>query len=232
MTATQHGASNEQEFEYHANIGLLNRVNYALAWSVRRKVFEIFMREFTPTPQSRTADLGVTTNRSTPVHYFFEALYPYRENLTAIGREDAYWYPEEFPGVSYVNADLRSIPLPDSHFDYGICNAVIEHAGPRESQSALAREICRVCKHVMVITPNANFPVDPHTFVPFAHWFPEPTYRAILRGLGLHRFANIEALNPLNADALLSLFPKSRDNRLLRVGFPLLPTNVICISSE
>jgi hypothetical protein len=222
----------EKEFEYHADVGLLNRINYSLASRVRKKVFQIFMREFAPTPQSRTADLGVTANRGNPVHYFFETLYPHREGLTAIGRENAYWYPEMFPGMKYINADLRAIPLPDRYFDYGICNAVVEHGGPRESQAALIREICRVCKNVMVITPNGNFPVDPHTLVPIAHWLPKSIHRVLLQPFGLGRFADIEILNPLNARALLSLFPATRHNRLSRAGFPLLPTNLVCISSE
>lgn len=232
MTGIEDRAMGDREFEYHANLGFLNRMNYALSFKVRRKIFELFMREFKPTPESRVADLGVTTNRGNPVHYFFETLYPYRQNLTAIGREGADWYPEIFSGVTYINADLRSIPLPDRHFDYGICNAVVEHAGMRESQAQLVREVCRVCKAVMFTTPNAAFPIDPHTFVPIAHWLPEPIYRAVLRRLGFNQFASVEVLNPLTARAFLGLFPTSRHNRLLKVGFPLLPTNLVCTSSE
>jgi len=232
VSPIERGALGDREFEYHANLGLLNRVNYALSFRVRRRVFDLFMREFKPTSQSRVADLGVTANRGNPVHYFFEALYPYPQNLTAIGREGAGWYPEAFPGVTYINADLRSIPLPDRDFDYGICNAVVEHAGTRESQAQMVREVCRVCKFVMITTPNAAFPVDPHTFVPIAHWLPERMYRSVLRGVGFPQFADIEVLNPLTPRGFLSLFPVSRRNRLLKVGFPLLPTNLVCISSE
>lgn len=219
------------EFQYHANLGILNRINYALSARVRRKMCDLFMREFKPTPQSRVGDLGATANQGTAVHYFFETFYPWKEKLTAVSREEAYWYPEKFPGMTYVNADLRSIPLPDNHFDAAICNAVVEHAGVRAEQVRLIHEVCRVSKRVMVTTPNAGFPVDPHTFVPFAHWLPEPYYRAALRALGQEAFADIEVLNPLRASEFIALFPSSRKNRLLRVGFPLLPTNLVCISS-
>ena len=109
------------EFGYHANLGFFNRVNYALSERVRRKVFHLFMRECGPTPESLVGDLGVTANQGHPVHYFFEALYPWKNKLTAVGREEAYWYPERFPGMTYINADLRSIPLPDGYFDAAIC---------------------------------------------------------------------------------------------------------------
>jgi hypothetical protein len=219
------------EFGYHANLGFFNRLNYALSARVRRKVFDLFMRECRPTPDFLVGDLGVTANQGHPVHYFFEALYPWRDKLTAVGREGAYWYPEKFPGMTYINADLRSIPLPDGHFDAAICNAVVEHAGVREQQARLIHEVCRVSKRVMVTTPNAGFPVDPHTFVPFAHWLPEPQYRAVLRLLVQGAFADIEVLNPLGASEFLALFPANRKNHLLKVGFPLLPTNLVCISS-
>ena len=231
MTSKEPGHSSGREFEYHADLGLLNRINYALSGRVRRKMFDLFMRECRPSPESRVGDLGVTTNQGTPVHYFFETLYPWKEKLTAVGREEAYWYPEKFPGLKYINADLRSIPLPDGYFDAAICNAVVEHAGVREQQAQLVHEVCRVSKCVMLTTPNAGFPVDPHTFVPFAHWLPEPYYRAALRALGSAAFADIEVLNPLRGSELVALFPPSRRNRLLRVGFPLLPTNLACISS-
>jgi len=221
----------DREYEYHADLGFLNRLNYALSARVRRKIFDLFMRECQPTPEMRIGDLGVTANRSTPVHYFFEALYPWKDKGTAVGREDAFWYPEKFPGMTYINTDLRSIPLEDNYFDAAICNAVVEHTGVREQQKKLIYEICRVSKRIVVTTPNAGFPVDPHTFVPFAHWLPEPQYRAALRLLGHTEFADIEVLNPLGVSDFMALFPPERKNRLIKVGFPLLPTNLVCVSS-
>jgi len=231
MSATERKVIGQKEFEYHADLGFVNGLKYALAFKVRKKIFDLFMREFRPTQQSRVADLGVTANRGDRVHYFFEMLYPYPKSLTGIGREDAYWYCEAFPGMTYINADLRTIPLPDRYFDYAICNAVVEHAGDRESQARLVHEVCRVSKAVMVTTPNAGFPVDPHTFVPFAHWLPERAYRVVLRGLGLSQFASIDVLNPLRGRDFVALFPSSRRNRLLHIGLPLARTNLVCVST-
>jgi len=220
--------------DYTTNLGFLERYKNDLAFKVRSKVFELFMHECSPRPDSPVADFGVSGHRSHRVHYFFEELYPYRESLTAIGRasEEAGWLPEQFPGMHYLEADLRSIPLPDRHFEYGICNAVVEHAGPREQQIALVREVCRVCRCVMFTTPNKRFPIEVHTFLPLVHWLPEPAYRAVLRGIGFGYFADIENLNLLDEAAFRGLFPRSRRNRMFRMGLPLLTTNLICISSE
>jgi Methyltransferase domain len=219
---------------YSTELGALDRIKNDLAFQVRRRIFERFMREFSPGPNARVADFGVSGHRDHPVHYFFETLYPYRESLTVIGREaeQATWFAEAFPGSRYLEADLRSIPLPDRYFDYGICNAVVEHGGPRDQQRALVAEVCRVSRCVLFTTPNKRFQVELHTFLPLLHWLPDATYRAALRTMGHSYFADVENLNLLNAPAFLSLFPPSRRNRLVRSGLPLLRSNLVCISCE
>jgi Methyltransferase domain len=218
--------------KYSTDLGALDRLKNDMAFRVRRRIFDTFMRECAPGPDARVADFGVSGHREHPVHYFFETLYPHRHQLTAIGRaaEDAEWFPERFPGLTFLEADLRSIPLPENYFDAGICNAVVEHAGSRAEQAALVREVCRVCRCVLFTTPNKGFPVELHTFLPFVHWLPDPLWRAVLRALGFRYFARIENLNPLDAQAFLALFPRDRRTRLLKTGLPLLPTNLMCVS--
>lgn len=217
---------------YSTELGSLDRIKNDLAFQVRRRIFERFMRECSPGPNVRVADFGVSGHRDHPVHYFFETLYPYRESLTVIGRaaEEAGWFPEVFPGLRFIEADLREIPLPDGYFDYGICSAVVEHAGTRAQQAALVSEVCRVCRCVLFTTPNRWFPVELHTWLPLLHWLPDSAYRASLRRLGLDYFADVENLNLLDASSFLALFPTSRRNRLLRSGLPLLGSNLVCLS--
>ena len=220
--------------DYSTDLGRLNRVKNDLAFRVRRKVFDIFMREFVPDVEARVADFGVTGQRGHRVHHFFETLYPHRHRLTAIGRaeEGAAWLPEAFPGLAYLEADLRRIPVPDDYFDAGLCNAVVEHAGSREQQAALVAEVCRVARNVMFTTPNRWFPVELHTFLPLAHWLPDRLYRPLLRALGFRYFAEIDNLNLLDASSLMALLPANRTNRLLRVGPPMLRTNLVCVSRK
>jgi hypothetical protein len=219
---------------YTTRLGVLDTIKNDLAYRVRRRVFDLFMRECAPAPTDRVADFGVSGHRDHPAHYFFETLYPYRERLTAIGRaaEGAAWMSAEFPGLTFLEADLRRIPVPDGHFDAGICNAVVEHAGTRESQAALVAEVCRVCRRVMFTTPNRWFPVELHTFLPLLHWLPDPGYRRALRRLGHSYFAEVDNLNLLDRAAFASLFPSDRRNRIFGVGVPGLPTNLVCVSSK
>lgn len=218
---------------YSVDLGVFDRLKNDLAFRTRRRVFEIFMKECAPAQNSRVADFGASGHREHPAHYFFEELYPYRKNLTVIARtsENATWFPEQFPGLRFLEADLRDIPLPDLYFDCGICNAVVEHAGDRQQQISLVREVCRVCRCVMFTTPNKWCPIEVHTFLPFLHWLPDALYRRALRRMGLSYFASVENLNPLDDRSFRALFPTSRRNRSLRLGPPLLATNLLCISS-
>jgi hypothetical protein len=219
--------------EYSAKLGVLDRVKNDLAMSVRKRIFRQFWRVMKPTREMKVADFGVSGHRDHPAHYFFETLYPWKDRLTAIGQaaESADWMPEEFPGLTFVEADLREIPLPDNHFDIGICNAVVEHAGDYEQQAKLVREVCRVAKKVMFTTPNKGFPFELHTFVPLAHWLPDDQFRTVLRTLGHHELARIEQLNPLDANTFVSLFPPERDTRLQPVGLSVLRTNLVAVSA-
>ncbi len=216
--------------KYTTSLGFLDNLKEDLSFEVRRRVFAAFMNACAPSSTSRTADFGVAATRSHPTHTFFERLYPYPGNLTAIGREESQWIQEEFPGVIFLKADLRSIPVPDLHFDMGICNAVVEHAGDPASQCALVREVCRTCRRVLFTTPNRWFPVELHTFLPLLHWLPKPTFRRILESLGYGPLSREENLNPLGGREFLSLFPLERENRLLDVSRLGLRTNLACLS--
>jgi hypothetical protein len=210
-----------------------DRFKNDLALRVRSQVVRQFLAEIQPIESDLVANFGATGNCDHPVHYFFEELYPHKDKITAIARpeENAGWLADAFPGLTFLEADLRHIPLPDNYFDAGLCNAVVEHAGPKDQQIALVHEVCRVCKCVMFTTPNKGFPIELHTFLPFLHWLPDTTYRRVLKKLGFEYFADIEVLNLLDAPSFMGLFPKSRHNRLIKMGLPLLPSNLVCISS-
>jgi hypothetical protein len=217
---------------YTTRLGLLEGVKNRLAYRVRRRIFELFMRECAPPAGARVADFGVSGHRDHPVHYFFETLYPHRDRLTAIGREaeGAGWMAEAFPGLTFLEADLRKIPLPDDYFAAGICNAVVEHGGTRAQQAALVAEVCRVCTCVMFTTPNKQFPVELHTWLPLLHWLPDARYRRVLRAVGQTYFAEVDNLNLLDQRAFASLFPAERANRFFATGLPLVPTNLVAVS--
>ena len=135
---------------------------------------------------------------------FFEALYPWPERITAVGRTELDRFAVAFPRVRAVRADGRELPFADGEFDLGFSNAVVEHVdGGRGAQRQFVAELCRVAQRVFVTTPNRWFPLDPHTLLPFAHWLPAGSARRrLLRARGFD-----DVLDPLGPKELASLFP-------------------------
>jgi hypothetical protein len=212
----------------------LRRLKDAIAFrGTRAWIYQRFWETMQPTAEMRVADFGVSGRRDGRNRLHFELAYPWRHQVTAIGRaeEQAGWYAEELPGLTFLEADLRSIPLPDNYFDIGICNAVVEHAGTYEQQRELVREVCRVCRRVMFTTPNTWFPIEHHTLLPLVHWLPDRLFRAILRRLGFDFLSRVENLNPIDARTLLSLFPPERETHLVRGAGWMWLTSLLCVST-
>jgi hypothetical protein len=122
------------------------------------------------------------------------------------------------------------LPFADGAFAIGFSNAVVEHVGSRDDQRRFVAELVRTCRRVFIATPNAGFPIDPHTLLPFVHWLPRPYRHWVLRRLGQGRWASEEALHPLSARDLVGLFPAGTSVRLVRQRVAGLTTVLIAIA--
>jgi hypothetical protein len=166
----------------------------------------LFLELYRPGPESTVVDVGVTDAPfgAGSTDNFFEALYPWPGQITAVGHTDLSRFADAFPRVRVVRADGRELPFADHEFDLGFSNAVVEHvAGGRNGQRQFVRELCRVARSVFVTTPNRWFPLDPHTLLPFAHWLPPgPARDRLFRARGFE-----DVLDPLGPKELASLFP-------------------------
>ena len=165
-----------------------------------------FVRSVQPKPTDLVLDVGVT-NSAWRSGNFFESQYPWPEQITAVALEPMPIFEATFPEVRLVVADGRDLPFEPRSFDIGFSNAVIEHVGSRDEQRRFVEELVRTCRTVFVATPNAAFPVDPHTLLPFVHWLPRRLRNPLLRWSGNGRWASEAALNPVGAGTLRSFFP-------------------------
>lgn len=207
------------------------RLTAGLTRQSRLSRFHLFMLEMRPTGSSRVLDVGVadTAWRSSN---FVEANYPWPSQITAVSVEPAPTFQREYPDVTVVIADGKNLPFPDQSFDIGFSNAVIEHVGDRQEQRKLVTELLRTCRRVFIATPNARFPVDPHTLLPFAHWLPTPIWHRVLRAAGQEAWADLNRLNPLDAKALRGLFPAGTSLRIARQRILGLTSVIIAIAGE
>ena len=190
---------------------MINRVAARISLRSREEKLRLLLDLLHPDASSTVVDVGVTDapygdqpGGGWSSDNFFEALYPWPEQITGVGHTDLDRFAAAFPAVTVVKADGRDLPFADGTFDIGFSNAVVEHvAGGREGQRKFVSELCRVSKHVFVTTPNRLFPLDPHSLLPIVHWLPPgPRRDRILRARGFD-----DVLDPLGPKALASLFP-------------------------
>ncbi|MEG5042296.1 MULTISPECIES: methyltransferase domain-containing protein [unclassified Microcoleus] len=177
-----------------------------VSWYARQKMFDLLMALANPSADTTVLDVGVTSDRREDCN-FFEKLYPHKDKITAVGMEDASFLEQEYPGLKYVRSDGLALPFPDKSFDLVVSFAVIEHVGSRVQQKAFVMELCRVGKTCCITTPNRWYPLEFHTAVPFIHWLPPSWFRALLKLLGQHFFAQEENLNLLSEKDVLKMLP-------------------------
>jgi SAM-dependent methyltransferase len=184
----------------------------------RERKLERFLALLQPGPETTVVDVGVTNAPfgAGSTDNFFEALYPWPGQITAVGHTELDRFSAAFPAVRAVRADGRELPFADGAFDLGFSNAVIEHvAGGRDGQRRFVHELCRVAGRVFVTTPNRFFPLEVHTLVPFANWLPTAARDGVVRARGFD-----DVLDPLGPKELASLFPYRV--RVLNTGMTLI----------
>ena len=172
-------------------------------------MFHAFMVELAPTPSETVLDVGATSDRSYTFSNYFEALYPWKDRITAVGTDDAGFLEAQYPGLRFSFGDALDLPFADNAFDLVHSAAVIEHVGSFERQARMIAECLRVAARAAYFTtPNRWFPIEFHTQLPLVHWLPTPLSRAVLRGTGYGFFADENNLNLLTRAQLADIMSR------------------------
>jgi Methyltransferase domain len=183
------------------NLAQPDSLSVRVAVRVRARMFAMFMARFNPQATDEILDIGVTSDRSYASSNYFEALYPFKDRITAAGVDDATFLEEMYPGVRFQIANVLDLPFEDKSFDYVHSSAVLEHVGSSFNQKRMIEECLRVArKGVCLTTPNRWFPIEFHTQLPLVHWLPKPMFRGILRTLGQSDLADEANLNLATPD--------------------------------
>src|SRR6266536_1231038 len=181
------------------NIAAPDSMAVRIATWQRRKMYARFVEDCGVTRHDSILDLGVTSDRSYASSNYLETWHPHKERITAAGIDDASFLEAQYPGVRFVYANGLNLPFSDRSFDVVHSSAVLEHVGTASNQAAYVRECIRVArKAVFLTTPNRWFPVEFHTVLPFVHWLPKPTFRALMRRTGRAFFADERNLDLLS----------------------------------
>jgi SAM-dependent methyltransferase len=213
---SKNGNPSGQSLYVQKNVGgIISKVS----WHARQRMFASLVRLAPPTPEMTVLDVGVTCDLRQDSN-FFEKLYPYSQNITAVGVEDAAFLEQEFPGLKYIQADGLNLPFADRTFDLVVSFAVIEHVGSRAQQAAFIQELLRVGKTCCITTPNRWYPLEFHSILPLIHWLPPPWFRRILHLLGKQFWADENNLNLLSEADVLAMIPP--DRQVYKKHFKLL----------
>lgn len=189
----------------------------ASLWNRHRKL-RLFMETMQAGPQARIVDVGVgdtgfgTEPGVAASHNFFEALYPWPEQITAVSDVPLPNFAREFPQVRCVTASGTELPFEDDAFDIAFSNAVVEHVSGREEQRRFVAELCRVAPRVFLSTPNRWFPLETHTLVPLVHWLPRRARDRIFTALRRDAWNGVELLT---RPEVLALFPAGMEPRIV-----------------
>jgi SAM-dependent methyltransferase len=204
-----------------------------LSFHVRQKIFRRFMTAFAPSAATTILDVGVTSDSGQQESNYFERLYPYPSQVTAVGTEDGSHLMAQYRGLRYQRVEPgNSLPFSTNQFDIVFSNAVLEHTGCRSSQAAFLKEVCRVGKRFFVTTPNRWFPIEHHTGLPFLHFLPSAAYRAILATTQYRHWADEAHLNMLSADALRRMLPAAVKGQVETVRLFGLSSNLIALGDS
>ena len=147
-------AEDQAGFRYYRHTGgsgLASR----LSLRVRRRMFELFLREMKPAEGTRVLDLGVTSEADHAESNYLERWYEHRHRIVCAGTQDARDLEARFPGVRFVRIEPDApLPFRDREFDVVFSNAVVEHVGDRERQRRFLAEALRVAAAFFITTPN------------------------------------------------------------------------------
>jgi SAM-dependent methyltransferase len=201
-----------------------------IAGHQRKKMFEAFIRTSGIAPSDTVVDVGATSDRTYSHSNYFEAWYPHKSRVTAVGLDDASFLEQLYEGVTFRQADGRNLPFEAGEFDFAHSSAVIEHVGSFEMQVQFLRELARVArKGIFVTTPNRWFPMEFHTVLPLLHWLPPRAFRRTLIALKRDFFAEERNLNLMSAGSLARAARAAglEDFRIRSVTLMAWPTNLL-----
>ena len=94
---------------------MLRRVASQVSLRSRQRKLDLFRELLRPGPDTTVVDVGVTDAPfgAGSTDNFFEALYPWPGQITAVGATELDRFSASFPGIRAVRADGRDLPFAD-----------------------------------------------------------------------------------------------------------------------
>ena len=194
-------------------------------WSLhaaRQRMYDLFIRSMRPDPSATIVDIGVSTDENDASN-FLEKLYPHQQMITCAGLGDGRAVKQAFPRATFRGIEAgKPLPFADGAFDIAYSNAVLEHVGNADARRRFLSEALRVARAAFIAVPNAGFPIEHHTSLPFLHYAPG-LFRRALRGTKLDYWTHPANLDFLSKRLLMAECRDFPPTRIVPTGLPLGP---------
>ena len=145
---------------------MLSRVASRVSLRSRERKLRLFHELLKPGPETTVVDVGVTDAPfgAGSTDNFFEALYPWPEQITAVGVTGLDRFAAAFPAVRAVQADGRELPFADGSSTSAsrTRSSSTSRAGARAAAASCTSSAAS-SRRVFVTTPNRFFPLEVHT---------------------------------------------------------------------
>ena len=154
---------------------------YGKCTSFRKNRFARFLQELSPKVGERIVDLGGEPEfwKSATIKYEVHCI-----NLDKIDY-DADEYEVNLRTSAGDCCEL--IDEQSNSYDLVFSNSVIEHVGDFDRQKKFADTALRLGKKLWIQTPARCFPIEPHWFALFIHWFPKKYQYSLFRLFALRQ---------------------------------------------
>ena len=137
---------------------------YEKCTSFRKNRFARFLQELSPKAGERIVDLGGEPE------FWKSATIKYEVNLRTSAGDCCELIDEQ-----------------SNSYDLVFSNSVIEHVGDFDRQKKFADTALRLGKKLWIQTPARCFPIEPHWFALFIHWFPKKYQYSLFRLFALRQ---------------------------------------------
>ena len=206
-----------------------SKLAYRLAQTSRQEKLELLLTEISIDSRVRILDIGAGAEWECSENTL-ERYYPHPERIVAVSLDEGVRdLKHAYPAVTWMQANGLALPFTDKTFDVAFSNAVIEHIIGDSARRQFIGEMLRVAKRRFVTTPNALFPIEPHSRLPIVHWLPDSWHNWIIRRIGIGFISKGPGgyYDPITPGKLRGYFADSRRVRI-RLGWLGMTLIAVC----
>ena len=208
---------------------------YEKCTSFRKNRFARFLQELSPKAGERIVDLGGEPE------FWKAATIKYEVHCINLDKID--YDADEYEVNLRTSAGdcCELIDEQSNSYDLVFSNSVIEHVGDFDRQKKFADTALRLGKKLWIQTPARCFPIEPHWFALFIHWFPKKYQYSLFRLFALRQRlagvkltesevkAQVDDVRLMTKRELKKIFPKCK---IITERFLFIPKSYIVIRKD